>query len=147
MGAFEYSALDRRGREKRGFIEGDTSRQVRQNLRDQGLTPLTIEVAANKEGTTLAKAGFKRGVSATELALMTRQLATLVKAALPLEEAIQTVAKQTEKTRLKSILLAVRAKILEGHTFAEGLAEFPHVFPDIFQKTVAAGEASGHLDL
>lgn len=147
MGAFEYSALDGRGREKRGFIEGDTSRQVRQALRDQGLTPLSVNTAAHKESASLSKVGFKRGISANELALMTRQLATLVKAALPLEEAIQTVARQTEKPRLKSMLLSVRAKIMEGHTLADGLAEFPHVFPDIFHKTVAAGEASGHLDL
>ncbi|MCW8887870.1 MAG: type II secretion system inner membrane protein GspF [Gammaproteobacteria bacterium] len=147
MGAFEYRALDERGREKRGVIEGDTPRQVRQQLREQGLTPIGVEGTAQKEERTISSVGFKRGISATELAIMTRQLATLVKAALPLEEAIKTVAKETERPRLKSMLLSVRAKVMEGHTLADGLAEFPNIFPDIFQKTVAAGEASGHLDL
>ena len=147
MGAFEYRALDEGGREKHGLIEGDTPRQVRQQLRDQGLTPIEVEEAAQREGRSKLVVSFRRGVSATELALMTRQLATLVRAALPLEEAIRTVAKETERPRLQSMLLSVRAKVMEGHTLADGLAEFPHIFPDIFCKTVAAGEASGHLDL
>lgn len=147
MGAFEYRALDGRGREKRGVIEGDTPRQVRQQLRDQGLSPIEVEAAAQRAGRSISAVSFKRGVSATELALLTRQLATLVRAALPLEEAIRTVAKETERPQLKSMLLAVRAKVMEGHTLADGLADFPHIFPDIFCKTVAAGEASGHLDL
>lgn len=147
MGAFEYRVLDERGREARGVIEGDTPRQARQLLRDQGLTPIEVWEAAHKERRTISPVWFKRGVSATELALMTRQLATLVRAALPLEEAIQTVAKETERPSLKTMLLSVRAKVMEGHTLADGLAEFPHIFPDIFCKTVAAGEASGHLDL
>jgi len=146
MGAYEYSALDERGRKRRGVIEGDNPRQVRQQLRDQGLSPMEVEAAAHRESST-SRSPLQRGISATELAMITRQLATLVRAALPLEEAIQTVAKQTDRPRLKSMLLAVRARVMEGHTLADGLAEFPHIFPDIFRKTVAAGEASGHLDL
>jgi general secretion pathway protein F len=146
MGAYEYSALDGGGRKRRGVIEGDNPRQVRQLLRDQGLSPLEIDVAAHRDSGT-SRSSFQRGISATELALLTRQLATLVRAALPLEEAIRTVAKQTERSRLKNMLLAVRARVMEGHTLADGLAEFPHIFPDIFRKTVAAGEASGHLDI
>lgn len=146
MGAFEYSALDARGRERKGVLEGDTPRHVRQQLREQGLTPLDISVLAQKERRGGAGFSFRRGVGATDLALMTRQLATLVRSALPLEEALYAVAQQTEKPRLKNMLLAVRAKVMEGHTLAHGLGEFPHIFPEIFRATVAAGEQSGHLD-
>ncbi len=148
MGAFEYRALDSRGREKKGVLEGDTPRAIRQQLREQGLTPLAIETAARRETRRQRNSlGISRGMSAMDLALVTRQLATLVKAALPLEEAIQTVARQTEKARIQSMLLSVRAKVLEGHTLADALAEFPAMFPDIYRTTVAAGEQSGHLDL
>ena len=90
--------------------------------------------------------GFARGVSAGDLSLMTRQLSTLVRAGLPLEEALLAVSQQTEKPRVQSILLGVRAKVVEGHTLATGLSEFPRVFPEIYRATVSAGEQSGHLD-
>ncbi|HEY3643886.1 MAG TPA: type II secretion system inner membrane protein GspF, partial [Gammaproteobacteria bacterium] len=76
----------------------------------------------------------------------TRQLATLVRSALPVEEALLATSEQSEKPRLKSMLLAVRARVMEGHTLAQGLGQFPHVFPEIFRATVAAGEHTGHLD-
>ncbi len=147
MGAFEYSALNERGREKKGVLEGDNARQIRQQLREQGLTPLSVEEVAQRE--TRERSGFslQRGISATDLALITRQLATLVRAALPLEECLQTVARQSEQPRLKSMMLAVRSKVMEGHTLADGLSDFPHVFPELYRTTVSAGEQSGHLDV
>ncbi|HEX5340056.1 MAG TPA: type II secretion system F family protein, partial [Gammaproteobacteria bacterium] len=147
MGAFDYIALDTRGRERKGVIEGDTPRQVRQQLRDQGLTPLDISEASQQENKS-ARSGFnlRRGISSTDLALITRQLATLVRSALPVEEALLAAAQQNEKPRLKSMLLSVRARVMEGHTLAYGLGQFPHIFPEIFRATVAAGEHSGHLD-
>lgn len=146
MGAFEYTALDARGRELKGVLEGDTPRQVRQQLREQGLTPLAVLEAAVNE--THAPGGFslRRGISATDLALITRQLATLIRSALPVEEALLAASQQCEKPRLKSMLLSVRARVMEGHTLASGLSQFPHVFPEIFRATVTAGEQSGHLD-
>ncbi|HEU5398420.1 MAG TPA: type II secretion system inner membrane protein GspF [Gammaproteobacteria bacterium] len=146
MGAFAYVALDGRGRELKGVLEGDTPRQVRQQLREQGLTPLEVIEAATQESNAPRSFGMQRGISATDLALVTRQLATLVRSALPVEEALLAVSQQTEKPRLKSMLLAVRARIMEGHTLASGLGQFPHVFPEIFRATVAAGEHTGHLD-
>jgi general secretion pathway protein F len=147
MGAFDYIALDTRGRERKGVIEGDTPRQVRQQLREQGLTPLNISEASAQE-TTGTKSGFslRRGISSTDLALITRQLATLVRSALPVEEALLAAAQQNEKPRLKSMLLSVRSRVMEGHTLAYGLGQFPHIFPEIFRATVAAGEHTGHLD-
>ncbi|HET7176351.1 MAG TPA: type II secretion system inner membrane protein GspF [Gammaproteobacteria bacterium] len=146
MGAFAYVALDSRGRELKGVLEGDTPRQVRQQLREQGLTPLEVIEAAAQETNAPRAFGMQRGISATDLALVTRQLATLVRSALPVEEALLAVSQQTEKPRLKSMLLAVRGRVMEGHTLASGLGQFPHVFPEIFRATVAAGEHTGHLD-
>ncbi|MHB8425128.1 MAG: type II secretion system inner membrane protein GspF [Gammaproteobacteria bacterium] len=146
MGAFEYTAIDNRGHERRGVLEGDTPRQVRQQLREQGLTPLVISEAAAREVAAPNRLSLRRGISATDLALITRQLATLLRSALPVEEAVLAVSQQSEKPRLKNMLLAVRARVMEGHTLAYGLGQFPHVFPEIFRATVAAGEHSGHLD-
>ncbi len=89
---------------------------------------------------------FRRSISATDLALITRQLATLVRAALPLEECLRATSQQTDRPRLKSMLLAVRSRVMEGHTLADGLGDFKHVFPELYRTTVEAGEQSGHLD-
>jgi len=89
---------------------------------------------------------FQRGISTTELALLTRQLATLIQAALPLDETLAAVAKQAEKPRIKSMLFAIRSRVLEGHSLAVGLADYPKVFPELYRATVDAGEQSGHLD-
>src|SRR5262252_5906327 len=146
MGAFEYTALDSAGREQNGVVEGDTIKHVRQILRDRQLLPVTV--AEVKHGEAKRQRGFtlRRGISASDLSLLTRQLATLVKAGLPLEEALLAVSQQSEKPRVQSIMLGVRAKVMEGHTLADGLAEFPRVFPEIYRSTVAAGEQAGHLD-
>lgn len=147
MGAFEYTALDARGREKRGVLEGDAARQIRQQLREQGWVPLTVEEVAQREAKERKRIAFlRRGISATELALITRQLATLVRAGLPLEECLRAVSQQADKGRLKSMLLAVRSRVMEGHSLAVGLSDFPHVYPELYRTTVEAGEQSGHLD-
>jgi general secretion pathway protein F len=149
MGAFEYVAVDAAGRERRGVLEGDTPRHVRQQLRDQGLLPVNVdEVIEQQTPTERRQLSFKfqRGLSAADLALVTRQLATLVKSALPLEEALLAVSQQTDKPRVRSILLGVRSRVMEGHTLADGLAEFPGSFPEIYRATISASEQSGHLD-
>jgi general secretion pathway protein F len=154
VAAFDYIAFDVHGKEKKGVIEGDTARHVRQQLRDRGLTPLEINESRNrdKSGSNVSKSLFstprflQRGISATELALLTRQLATLIQAALPLDEVLLAVANQTEKTRIRSMLYAIRSRVLEGHTLAAGLGDYPKVFPELYRATVDAGEQSGHLD-
>ena len=147
MGAFEYTAVDPAGRERKGVLEGDTARQVRQLLRDQNLLPINIsEVTQQEKKERESSFSFGKGVSAGDLSLLTRQLATLVHSGLPLDEALQAVAEQTEKPRIKSVVLGVRSKVLEGHSLADGLSDFPRVFPELYRATVAAGEQSGHLD-
>ena len=147
MGAFEYTVLDPSGREKKGVMEGDAPRQVRQQLREKGLVPLEVQEVAQRETRSRKQFSlFRRGISATDLALITRQLATLVRAALPLEECLRAVSQQTDRPRLKSMLIAVRSRVMEGHTLAAGLSDFKHVFPELYRTTVEAGEASGHLE-
>lgn len=147
MGAFEYTALDANGREKKGVLEGDTARHIRQLLREKQLLPVAVEPVSEKEATRQRTSfSFARRVSGNDVALLTRQLATLSKAGLPLEEALLAVSQQSEKPRVQSVLLGVRSKVMEGHTLADGLADFPRVFPEIYRATVAAGEQAGHLD-
>ena len=146
MGAFEYTALDTGGRERKGILEGDTARQVRQLLRERQLLPVTVTEVAQKEATQQRTLSLVRRVSAADLSLFTRQLATLVRAGLPLEESLLAVSQQTEKPRVQSIVLGVRSRVMEGHTLADGFSDFPRVFPEIYRATVAAGEQSGHLD-
>ena len=146
MGAFEYVALDKAGKESKGLLEGDTAKHVRQILRDRAMFPVKVTEVARNESRRQRRFSVKRGMSAGALALITRQLATLSQAGLPLEEALLAVSQQNENPRTQSILLGVRARVMEGHTLADGLADFPHAFPELYRATVAAGEQSGHLD-
>ena len=149
MAAFEYRALDGKGKEKKGILEADTAKQVRQMLREKALMPLEVAPAAEKDkqqssdGFQLFK-GYKPSVA--DLALVTRQLATLIQSSLPVEAAVMAVAEQCEKPRLKRMLMSVRSKVIEGYTLADGMSEFPHVFDNLYRAMVAAGEKSGHLD-
>lgn len=146
MPAYEYVALDARGRNQRGLIEGDSPRQARSLLRDRGLSPLEVqEVAENRaQSRTLFRRGG--GISSTDLALFTRQLATLTRSGLPLDEALTAVAQQSDNARVRRVALGVRAGVTEGSTLAQALAQFPGAFPPLFRATVEAGEQSGKLD-
>ncbi|WP_026376215.1 type II secretion system inner membrane protein GspF [Aestuariibacter salexigens] len=147
MGAFAYKALDAQGRNKRGVLEGDNARQIRAQLREQKLIPLEVEQVAEKNRKSESSFSlFKPRISVADLALLTRQLATLVESALPIEEALLAVAEQSEKPRQKNMMMAVRSKVVEGHGLAEAMAEFPNVFDQLYRAMVAAGEKSGHLD-
>ncbi|AEG09488.1 type II secretion system inner membrane protein GspF [Shewanella baltica] len=149
MPAFEYKALDAKGKQLKGVIEADTARHARSQLRDQRMMPLEILPVAEKEAK--AKSGsfsfFKRGISVAELALITRQIATLVAAGLPIEESLKAVGQQCEKDRLASMIMAVRSRVVEGYSLADSLAEFPHIFDDLYRAMVASGEKSGHLEV
>jgi general secretion pathway protein F len=146
MAAYEYTALDPSGRERSGVMEGDAARQVRAMLREQGLLPVSVTEVVDTQPTRFGRLSMARRVNATDLALLTRQLATLVRSGLPLEEALMAVSQQSEKPRVRSVLAGVRARVVEGRTLAEGLGAFPGVFPEIYRATVSAGEQSGHLD-
>ncbi len=150
MAAFDFVALDTKGKQTKGVLEGDSQRQVRQQLRDRGLVPLSVEAATKSAKPGKGKAysfQFGSSISARDLALLTRQMATLVQAGLPIGEVLTAVAQQTEKPRISSMMMAVRSKVLEGYALADSLAEFPRAFPNLYRATVSAGEHSGHLDL
>jgi general secretion pathway protein F len=148
VAAFEYTALNGRGRQEKGILEADSLRQVRQLLRDKGLAPLTVVVSnVRKPGQSRWAEWFSPSMSVRERALVTRQIATLIAAGLPVEEALLAVSKQSEKPTTKSILITVRSKVMEGYALANGLAEYPRAFPELFRATVSAGESAGHLDL
>ena len=146
MGAYRYVAVDLHGKEQKGILEGDTPRQIRQHLRERSLLPVRVTEVETKSPMQRRRFALVRRVSALDLALLTRQLATLVRAGLPLEEALLAVSEHSERPRIKSILLGVRAKVLEGHTLASGLEGFPNAFPHVYHATVAAGEQAGKLD-
>ena len=132
MAAFDYQAIDSKGKSKSGVLEGDTARQVRSMLREQGLVPLEVNPTL-KQQKSLGSSKVKRTrkISAGELALLTRQLATLVESGLPIEESLMAVAEQTEKAQQKSMMMAVRSKVTEGYSLAESMAEFPQVFSNL----------------
>lgn len=146
MPAFEYQALDNRGRTRKGVEEGDSARQVRARLREQGLTPMQVEqVAERRSGRR--RPLLERGVKPLELSLATRQMATLARAGMPIEEVLGTVARQSESPRMRTTLSAVRTRVMEGLPLAHALGEFPSVFPPIYRTTIAAGEQAGRMEL
>lgn len=150
MAAFEYQALNRRGGQEKGVLEADSVRQVRQLLRDQDLTPLEVKPTNRAHKNTRSnfiQQVFSPSLSTNERALVTRQLSTLIGAALPVEEALLAVSRQSEKATIQSMMLTVRAKVMEGFSLANSLAEYPKAFPALHRATVAAGESAGHLDL
>lgn len=146
MPAFEYTALDGTGRTRKGVEEGDSPRQVRSRLREQGLTPMSVNQVAERQA-LLRMPVFQQRIKPLELALATRQMATLARAGLPIEEVLATVARQSESPRVRSALTAVRTRVMEGLPLAHALGEFPSVFPVIYRTTIAAGEQAGRLDL
>ena len=150
MASFSYVALTPEGRRKKGIIEADSEKQVRQKLRKQSLVPVEVKSAAGQlKGDTGKGSRFtlmRTSMNSAALCLATRQLATLVEATIPVEEALATVAEQCEKPGQKALLSEVRSQVLEGKSLAEALSRFPRVFSRLYRSMVAAGEKSGHLD-
>src|SRR5690606_7398133 len=145
MPAFAYQALDATGRTQRGVLQGDTPRAVRGVLRERGLSPLSVDEVRDTR-TGARGFGGARGISTAALALLTRQLATLIAAGLPIDEALGALSEQAENERQRALTVALRARVMEGASLAHAMDGFPELFPDIFRATVAAGEQSGRLD-
>ncbi len=151
MAAFKYKALDASGKVVKGVLEGDSERQIRAQLRTKSLRPIEVASAGRRAANNASsEGGIRRGLfaprlSASELAIMTRQLATLVASALPLDECLQAAAEQTRKSSTKALLIQVRSKVAEGHTLAHAMAQFPQAFGDMYRAMVNAGEQAGQL--
>ncbi len=145
MAGFKFHAIDNDGRVSQGVLEEDSPRQVRQTLRERGLIPLEVELVEVR-ATSAPRLGVGRGkVSALQLALLTRQLSTLVSAGLTVEESLDTLIEQTDHGYIKQVLAGARGEVLAGQTLARAFAAFPNVFPDLYVTLVSAGERSGQL--
>jgi general secretion pathway protein F len=144
MPAFAYQALDAAGKPQRGVLQGDTARAVRAALRERGLNALDVTPVAEADA---ARAFGKRGLSANQLSLFTRQLATLLSAGLPIDEVLAALSEQGDDDKSRSLTVALRAKVMEGSGLAAALADHPETFPEIYRASVAAGESSGRLDV
>ncbi|MBN8740974.1 MAG: type II secretion system protein GspF [Lysobacterales bacterium 69-70] len=142
MPAFAYQALDASGKTQRGVLQGDTARAVRQTLRERGLNPLEVTPVDEKQN---ASPLGRRGLTTPQLALFTRQLATLLSAGLPIDEALAALGEQGEDERSRSLTVALRSRVMEGAGLAAALADYPESFPEIYRASVAAGEQSGRL--
>lgn len=147
MPAFHYTAVDKEGNETKSSLEGDTDKHVRTILREKGLLPLLVkEIKA--DNSTKIKINFtQNSLSSIDLAHFTRQLATLIKSGIPIDEALFAINEQNKKQYIKNIILTIRSKIMEGYTLSDSFSDFPKSFPVIYTTTIAAGEKSGHLSL
>ncbi len=145
MAAFEYIALDEAGRTRQGVLNGDSARQVRSRLRTLGLYPVEVH-GVRERAATPAGLNRARRISAAALALLTRQLATLLRAGMPLDEALRALGAQTTARRLQAVLADVCARITEGASLDEAMSVYPGVFPEFYRSMVAAGEAGGRLE-
>ncbi len=141
MVEYRYQARDTRGKNRRGRIAAENERQAGQLLREQGLVVLELHPGPARRAPLL-----QRGISGASLALLMRQLATLVAAGLPLDESLGVVAQQSEEKRVKRVLHAVLARVVEGYSLAQALREHPRIFGSLYCALVEAGEASGQLD-
>lgn len=146
MGAFEYQALDSAGRTRKGVASGDTARQVRQQLRASGLTPLSVADVDQPMPHAGRRPTRRSRIKVTALAVLTRQFATLLGSGLTVEESLNALIQQSDAHQVKSTLTGIRAMVMEGGSLADALATYPRSFPEIYHASVAAGEQSGRLD-
>jgi len=147
MPAFNYTAIDKQGNEITGSIEGDTDKHVRSILREKNLLPLSIK-EIKKESEDKIRINFKQNsLSNNDLTYFTRQLATLIKSGIPIDETLIAINDQNDKQHIKNIILTIHSKIMEGYTLSDSFCDFPKSFPLIYTTTIAAGEKSGNLSL
>ena len=145
MAGFEYQALDAKGRTVKGVIEGDAERQVRASLREKGLTPLRVDPIQPRATRDRQPFALRHKLSTAELALVTRQFSTLIRAGLTVEDCLNVLIEQTESARVRAVLAGVRGRVLEGQSLHRGLSAFPDAFPEIYRAMVDSGEQSGKL--
>jgi general secretion pathway protein F len=147
MPAFRYEAVDDGGATHKGVVNSDSARAARADLRVQGFTPILVEaIAAQVDEQGVAKRrGFGERLSQNELALFTRQLASLLEAGLPLEQAFTALLEQAERPYVRDLIASIRAEVIGGASFSDALSRYPRDFAEIFRALVASGEQIGHL--
>ncbi|WP_236237552.1 type II secretion system inner membrane protein GspF [Pseudomonas faucium] len=142
MALFRYQALDAHRRVQRGALEAASARMLRQQLRERGWQVLSVRVAGPS---LLARLRPDGRLNVAQRSLLTRQLASLLYAGMPLTEALQALAEQSGQRRVRQVMQGVAARVAEGNALAEALAQYPAAFPVVYRATVAAAERSGHL--
>jgi general secretion pathway protein F len=147
MAAFRFEAAAADGRIQQGVIDADSPRQARSLLRERGLTPLQVSSLAARSDSAGSPAAVSGRLRLNELSMSTRQLASLLTARLPLEQALATVAEQGERRVVRERFAAIRGDIVAGQSFGDALSRYPRDFSPVYRALVSAGERSGDLGL
>jgi general secretion pathway protein F len=153
MAVFNYIAVTETGKSRKGIMEGDSTSQIRQMLSDRGLTPIEITLSSQERASSVEPAtGWRyflerqKRVPVSHVAVITYQFAALLAAGMPVEAALASMAMEMDNATFKRVILGVRGKVMEGHTLASGMADYPHVFPKLYVASVAVGEKTGQLE-
>jgi general secretion pathway protein F len=149
VAVYEWQGIDSKGKETRGIRDADSPRALRAVLRKEGILATAIEEETVARTRTRREVDLRRlflRVSILDVAMVTRQLSTLLRAGVPLVEALSAIIEQLDNPILKSAFTQTRDKVNEGSSLADALKAHPKVFPDVYVNMVAAGEASGMLD-
>lgn len=147
MPAFRYEAVDSLGATRKGVVNADSARAARSDLRTQGLVPIAVDAIASQldaSGETRRR-GFGDRLSTVELSLFTRQLASLLEASLPLEQAFTALLEQAERSYVRDLIASIRSEIMAGASLSDALGQHPRDFADIYRALVASGEQIGQL--
>lgn len=152
MAAFSWQALNDKGQLQKGVWEADSPKHLRHRLRSEGLKPLSMEEVRGKRGVGALERKKKRSLvdrrlSATDLSMFTRQLATLLRSRLPVEKALEVLSSQSNKQWQRHLITALRSRVTEGSTLADAFRQFPQAFPEYYAATAEAGEQSGSLEV
>jgi general secretion pathway protein F len=145
MAAFRYLVADAAGKESSGVLEADSARAARQLLRGRNLIPLSVEPVLSESQRAAGGLAAGRRLSQTELAVLTRQLASLLGAQLPVADALTVMVEQSEKQSVRELMASIRTDVLAGTSLSRALARHPRQFPDLYRALIAAGEESGKL--
>jgi len=145
MAAFRYEAADAAGHSSKGVVNADSARAARASLRALGLLPIQVEAIVTDAAGATRKRTFGDRLSTVELALFTRQLASLLEASLPLEQAFSALQEQAERVYVRDLVAAIRAEVMAGTSLSDALATHPEDFADIYRALVASGEHIGQL--
>ncbi len=149
MAAFEYQALDTNGKTVKGVTTGDHVKQIRADLRAQGLVPLDVKSVSDSAVDKANKSGSSSRrikISANDLSILTRQMATLLNSGMTVEETLSAMIKQSEGHKVKSVMSDLRSLVTEGYSLSDAVALYPRSFPEIYRASISAGEQSGTLD-
>jgi len=148
MPVYEYKALNKKGKNISGLIDADNIRHAKIKLRTSKIFPTSMTEVKALVGKQKKSFSFSYSkIRISEIAMMTRQLATLIAAGFPLTNALHTMLPQTKKESFKRVLSKIKDSIEEGSSFAGALAQYPGIFSNIYINMVKAGEASGTLEI